>query len=150
MPKASKKSHMMQLGTYKFSVGGAAFETLKFSSKYRWIEQDSQTSGDENPIKQFKGSGEQTLTLDGTIYPQIVEDGLRQVSNMRKEASKGKPLKLTYVQESGKSNLSVGRVLGNWVIESIDEERMLFLNDGIPREIKFSMVLSRRNWRQEK
>lgn len=142
MEKVGSASHMMQLGKYKFSVGRAAFDSLSFNTDYRWKNQESQT-GSNSPAMQFVGVGEQTLKLTGTIYPQLVEDGLTQVDQMREEAATTKPLKLTYVKSSGKSDASVGRVLGNWVIMSISEDRTLFLNDGIPREINFTMELQR-------
>ncbi|MDK1287359.1 phage tail protein [Pseudoalteromonas umbrosa] len=142
MAKINHANYMMQLGEYKFSVSTAAFQKLQFNTEYRWKDLESQT--DKNsPVKQFIGVGEQTLELDGTIFPQLVENGLKQLDFMREEATKGVPLTLTYVEESGKSSPSVGRVLGKWVIKSINETRTLFLNDGIPREIQFSMSLSR-------
>ncbi|MBE0367669.1 phage tail protein [Pseudoalteromonas aurantia] len=142
MEKVGNASHMMQLGKFKFSVGGAAFDNLKFNTDYRWKTQESQTEN-SSPAMQFVGIGDQTLSLTGTIYPQLVKDGLTQIDSMRAEAMTQLPLKLTYVQASGKSDPSVGRVLGNWIIMSISEDRTLFLNDGIPREIKFSMELKR-------
>ncbi|MCF6435248.1 phage tail protein [Pseudoalteromonas sp. MMG022] len=142
MAKVSHASHMMQLGDYKFSVSSAAFSKLSYATEYRWKNQDSQTEG-KSPVQQFVGVGAQTITLDGTIYPQLVKDGLSQVDNMRAEAAKGKPLTLGYVKVNGKSDASVGRILGKWIIKSINEERSLFLNDGIPREIQFQMTLER-------
>ena len=92
---------------------------------------------------QFIGVGEQTLNIEGVIFPQIVDNGLKQLDMMRDEAAKGEPMTLGYVEESGKSSPSVGRVMGKWVIKRISETRTLFFNDGIPREIQFSMELSR-------
>ncbi|CAH9055135.1 hypothetical protein PSECIP111951_01180 [Pseudoalteromonas holothuriae] len=142
MAKVNSASHMMQLGEYKFSVSSAAFSKLSYETEYRWKTQDSQTE-DKSPVQQFVGVGKQSINLDGTIYPQLVEGGLVQVDKMRAEAAKGQPLTLGYVEESGKSSPSVGRVMGKWIIKSINEERSLFLNDGIPREIQFQMTLDR-------
>ncbi|MCO7190245.1 MULTISPECIES: phage tail protein [Pseudoalteromonas] len=142
MSNTNHARHMMQLGDYKFSVSTAAFNKLKYDTQYRWKSLDAPTNKN-SPLMQFIGVGEQTLDLEGTIFPQIVENGLKQLDYMRDEAAKGQPLTLGYVEESGKTNPSVGRVLGKWVISSISETRTLFFNDGIPREIQFSMRLSR-------
>ncbi|ASD67628.1 MULTISPECIES: phage tail protein [Pseudoalteromonas] len=142
MSKVNHAKHMMQLGDYKFSVSTAAFNKLQYDSQYRWEAHKSQTDKDSPPM-QFIGVGEQTLNIEGVIFPQIVDNGLKQLDMMRDEAAKGEPMTLGYVEESGKSSPSVGRVMGKWVIKRISETRTLFFNDGIPREIQFSMELSR-------
>ncbi|RXE99571.1 phage tail protein [Pseudoalteromonas sp. PS5] len=142
MSKVNHAKHMMQLGKYKFSVSTAAFDKLQYDSTYRWETHDSQTDKDSPPM-QFIGVGEQGLTIEGVIFPQIVDNGLKQLDMMRDEAAKGEPMTLGYVEESGKSSPSVGRVMGKWVITRIAETRTLFFNDGIPREIQFTMELSR-------
>ncbi|WP_440055505.1 phage tail protein [Pseudoalteromonas sp. T1lg65] len=143
MSKVNHAKHMMQLGKdYKFSVSTAAFNKLKYDSQYRWSSHDSQTDK-SSPAMQFIGVGEQTLEIEGTIFPQLVKNGLKQLDSMRAQAEKGVPFTLGYVEESGKSSPSVGRVMGKWVIKSISETRTLFFNDGIPREIQFVMRLGR-------
>lgn len=130
-----KNSYMMQLGEYQFSVSTASFDKLKYASSYRWVVKDAPTEK-TSPIMQYNGPGERTLNIEGTIFPQLVKNGLGQVDDMRKEAEKGEPFQLCYVQAGG-----VGQILGSWCIYSISEERSLFLADGNPREIHFSMQL---------
>ncbi|MBQ4812205.1 hypothetical protein A7985_19330 [Pseudoalteromonas luteoviolacea] len=142
MAKINHANYMLQLGKYKFSVSTAAFQKMQFNTQYRWKTLDTQTD-QTTPVQQFIGVGKQELELEGTIFPQLVTDGLKQLDRMRAEAAKGEPLTLTYVEESGKSTPSVGRVLDKWVITDINETRTLYLNDGIPREIQFTMKLSR-------
>ncbi|WP_462171168.1 phage tail protein [Pseudoalteromonas xiamenensis] len=148
MAKVSHANYMMQLGSYKFSVSSAAFHKLKYNSEYRW-ETLSAPTDKNSPVMQFNGVGEQSLNLEGTIYPQLVSNGLKQMDLMREEAAKGEPLLLGYVEESGNTSPSVGRVMGKWVICSIGEERTLFFNDGIPREINFTMTLKRYDERKQ-
>ncbi|KZN58805.1 phage tail protein [Pseudoalteromonas luteoviolacea] len=142
MAKINHANYMMQLGKYKFSVSTAAYQKIQFNTQYRWKTLDTQTD-QATPVQQFVGVGKQEIEIEGTIFPQLVKDGLKQLDKMRAEAAKGEPLTLTYVEESGKSSPSVGRVLDKWVITDINETRTLFLNDGIPREIQFTMKLSR-------
>ncbi len=134
-----KDTHMMQLGSYQFSVGTAAFEKLAYESTYRWIPKDAPTTGSP-PLMQYVGPGERSLTINGVIYPQVVANGLGQVDEMRQVASEGKMLQLCYVKSKGEK-ANVGRILGLWCILSISEERTLFLPDGNPREIHFTMQL---------
>ncbi|TMN89453.1 hypothetical protein CWB72_10475 [Pseudoalteromonas phenolica] len=142
MEKVRQSNYMMMLGGFEFSVSSAAFDKLSYNTTYRWKSHDTAT--DKNsPVMQFIGIGDQTMELEGTIYPQLVRDGLHQLDKMRAEAVKGQPLKLAYVEDKGKSSPNVGRVIGDFVIESINETRTLFLNDGIPREIQFTMRLKR-------
>ena len=133
---------MLQLGKYRFSVNTASFEKLNYATTYRWVEKEAPTSKSP-PKMQYNGPGESTLSIEGTIFPQLVKNGLRQVDDMRKEAEKGQQFKLVYVKaaKNGSKQAGVGQILGTWCIYSISEDRTLFLADGNPREIHFSMQL---------
>lgn len=137
-----KDSYMMQLGDYKFAVSKASFNKLNYESTYRWVPKDSPTK-DSPRIMQYIGPGDRSLTINGVIYPQLIENGLGQVEEMRAQATTGKMLPLCYVESTDDSGNTgnIGRILGQWCILSISEERTLFLPDGNPREIHFSMQL---------
>ena len=137
---ASNKNYMMKLGEFEFAVTAASFNKLSYASSYRW-EQKEATTKKNSPLMQYIGPGERTLDIEGIIYPQMVKNGLKQVDLMREEASKGKPLALCYVESASEGAGGVGRILGNWCISGINEQRTLFLADGNPREITFSMSL---------
>ena len=136
---ANNKNYMMKLGDFEFAVTAASFNKLNYASSYRW-EQKGAPTEKSSPLLQYIGPGERTLDIEGIIYPQMVKNGLKQVDMMRTEASKGVPLVLCYV-ESAASGAAVGRILGQWCIGSINEQRTLFLADGNPREVTFSMSL---------
>ena len=135
----SKNSYMMRLGDFKFSVSSASFDKLNMVTNYRWIAKEAPTEN-TTPIMQYNGLGEQTLTIEGTIFPQLVKNGLGQVDDMRAEAAKGKAFTLCNVASAGGKG-GVGQILGSWCIYTISEDRTLFTPDGNPREIHFTMEL---------
>ena len=132
--------YMMRLGDFEFSVASAAFNKLNYQTSYQWEVQKAPTDN-KTPVMQYNGPGERNLTIEGTIYPQMVKDGLQQVDKMREQALKGEALPMCYVETAPGSNAGVGRILGKWCILNISENRTLFLADGNPREIQFSMTL---------
>jgi phage protein U len=132
-------SHMLLLGGFKFSVSTASLDKLKYVTNYRWIVKEAPTDKC-SPLLQYNGPGERTLDIEGTIFPQLVKGGLAQVDDMRKEALKGKALKLCHVQSASGAG-AVGKILGDWCIYSISEDRTLFTVDGNAREIHFSLQL---------
>ena len=82
---------------------------------------------------QFIGKGEDSITLEGVIYPQF-KGGLNQLPKMREEADKGRPFLLAD---------SLGRVdYGYWCILQVEEVQTNFLQGGIPRKIAFLLTLS--------
>ncbi len=121
---------MMILGVYRFAISSAAYQTLKRQSEYRWQEVNRLNA---NPALQFTGFGTETIELEGTIYPHF-KGGLRQVTLMRAEAGVGKPLMLI----SGN-----GYAFGRWCIVKISENQSMFMKDGAPLKIEFSVSLKR-------
>jgi phage protein U len=121
---------MMILGVYRFAINNAAYQTLKRQSEYRWQEINRMGA---NPALQFTGFGVETIDLEGVIYPHF-KGGIRQVSLMRAEAGFGKPLMLI----SGNGN-----AFGRWCIVKISENQSVFMKDGAPLKIEFSISLKR-------
>lgn len=121
-------SVMLALGEFRFSIDTAAYQNLERSSSYRW---DSVDRLGVRPAMQFIGPGEDTVTLDGTIYPSF-RGGLGQVTAMRAEAAKGEPLLLVD---------GAGRVWGLYVITDIRETQTVFFSNGAPRKIDFNLTL---------
>ncbi len=121
---------MMILGVYRFAINNAAYQTLKRQSEYRWQEINRMGA---NPALQFTGFGVETIDLEGVIYPHF-KGGLRQVTLMRSEAGVGKPLMLI----SGNGN-----AFGRWCIVKISENQSVFMKDGAPLKIEFSISLKR-------
>jgi phage protein U len=125
---------MLALGDYRFSVDTAAYQSLQQSQSWGWVEQARVGS---QPLLQLTGKALRSITMTGTIYPEY-KGGFGQVSLMRKEADKGKPLTLLSMSETVDSS---GLIVGDFVIVSVSETHRMFRGDGSPRAIEFSIEL---------
>jgi phage protein U len=119
---------MMALGAFRFGVNRANYQTFTRSASWRWEAQDRLGRA---PALQFLGPGADEISLQGVIYPHF-RGGLRQVELMRFVANAGQPLILVD---------GLGWVWDRWVITSVEETKTLFLADGAPRKIEFSVGL---------
>ena len=119
---------MLQLGEFQFAIDSAAYQSLRRATEYRW--QPQQRAG-RKPVQQFMGPGQDSIELAGVIYPEFV-GGLSQVSKIRTEAQKGKPLLLVD---------GLGFLHDEWVIKRVHEERTVFFADGTARKIRFRVEL---------
>lgn len=119
---------MLMLGQYRFSLNTAAYEGKTRETQYRWRQQ---ARIGNQPALQFTGPGDDTLELDGVIYPHY-RGGFGQLNAMRREADKGEPLMLVE---------GTGKVLGRWVIASLRETQGSFARDGSPAKVRFSLTL---------
>jgi phage protein U len=120
---------MMQLGTFKFSLSTAAYDVFTRSTNYRW---QGQERFGKIPAQQYTGPGEETITLSGIVYPSFA-GGTGQLNSMRAVANTGKPLQLVDGQ---------GYVWGKWIINSIEEAREIFFDNGISRKQGFTMKIT--------
>lgn len=121
---------MMQLGSFQFGITTAAYQELSRRTEYRWAQQDLYG---RLPGLQFTGPGEDTMTLDGVIYPEY-RGGTGQLNQMRGLAGRGVPQMLV----SG-----LGQIMGRWVIESVDEKQGTFAAYGVARKQEFTLQLRR-------
>ena len=134
-------STMMILGAFSFSISTAAYQQIQRTTSYKWGEQTrlgdplEKHKGVGGPTYQFISRGEETLNLNGTIYPHY-NGGVLQVSLLRLEASLGVPLPLVE---------GAGFVLGLYIIEQVQETDSELFADGTPRKIEFSLSLKRYN-----
>ena len=122
-------TNMLALGQFRFSIDTAAYQDLVRAAAYRWA---AQPRLGRRPARQFVGQGEETIELGGVIYPHY-RGGLGQVEAMRETAAAGKPLQLV---------TGVGQVLGQWVIERVEETQRRFLSNGQPRSVEFRLGLA--------
>ena len=121
---------MLSLGTVRFSVSEAAYQTLARATRYRLPAHERVGN---QVAYQYTGPGEDTITLSGIIMPTYrgrpgVLDDLREVG------AAGEPRVLT----SG-----TGRVLGRWIIDEVTEKRSAMFSRGEPRKIEFKVKLRR-------
>jgi phage protein U len=120
----------MSLGWFVFTLKTAPFNKLKYQSKENWAK--AQRFG-QRPATQHIGPGDDTITLDGMIAPQITGSP-KNLETLRRMKAEGKAWVLT----SG-----TGDVLGQWFVEEIDETRTHFTNIGQAKKIEFTIKLER-------
>ena len=120
----------MALGEFRFSIGTAAYQRLVRYSSERWANVPRIGRA---PAMQHLGAGEDTVTLDGVIYPAY-RGGLGQLDRMRATAERGEPLELV----SG-----AGFVFDRVVILSVEEAQSNFLSVGAPLKQEFRISLAR-------
>lgn len=125
---------LMSLGLFVFSLDTAPFQTLKRSTAQRWARHDRTGKG---PAYQYTGQGEDKISIDGTLAPDIT-GGTGNLDKLRKMAAKGK----SWIMTAG-----TGEVMGSWFIENVDETRRHLYASGTPRLIEFSLSLVR-DWDQ--
>jgi phage protein U len=119
---------MMALGTFRFGVNRASYQTFTRDAAYRWAKADRLG---RDPALQFLGPDAEEITLEGVIYPHF-KGGLRQMELMRLVARQGAPMMLVD---------GLGWVWQRWAIVSVSETKSVFLADGAPRRIDFSIGL---------
>ena len=132
---------MMLLGPVSFSVETSAYEQLQRSTQYQWASQNRlghpllKHLGIGGPAHQYIGPGEESINLNGTVFPQY-KGGPLHISLMRLSAGLGVALPLI----DGN-----GFIYGRWLIESVQETNSVLFSDGNPRKIDFSLSLKRYN-----
>ena len=119
---------MMALGLFRFGVNQAAYQTWTRSAAFRW---EPVARAGRAPALQFLGPDAEEVSLEGVIYPHF-KGGLRQVELMRAAAGLGQPMMLVD---------GLGWVWDRWAIADVSEKKSVFLADGAPRQIDFSMRL---------
>ena len=124
--------YMAQLGPYQFSLETSAFDTLSRNTEFRW---SAQNRIGRMPAQQFLGYGEDTIELQGVIYPHF-RGGLGQMAALRELAGNGVPMPLIYSFES------TGQYVGLWCVRSIRDVRSTFMRNGAARKIEFTMSLT--------
>ena len=120
------------LGLFVFQLKSSSYQQLQHSDTERWKNQEV-SDAKKRDTWQHLGPGEDTVTLSGTLYPEITGgdtslDALRAMKN------------------SGKSwifMLGNGRIMGLYIIQSIEETYQLFFRNGKARKIDFSLKLTR-------
>jgi phage protein U len=119
---------MMALGLFRFGVSQGTYQTFTRSARYRWEKLDRTGRA---PALQFLGPDADEAVLEGVIYPHF-KGGLRQVELMRLAARLGQPMMLVD---------GLGWVWDRWSIIAVEEKQSVFLADGAPRRIDFTIRL---------
>lgn len=126
---------MMALGLFVFSLKTTSYEELQRVTNWR---HPSNSRVGVMPAYQFVGKGEDTITLKGTTMHEIT--GTRGLlETVRDMADTGKAY--TLIEGTGK-------IYGLVIIESLDETRTHFFNDGAARKTEFTITLKIvRDWK---
>jgi len=121
---------LMTLGFFVFDLRTAPYEELQRQTAYRHPQQ---ARAGQRPSYQYLGPGEDTITIAGTLYPEITA-GRVTLDLLRNMASQGKAWPLIE---------GTGRMLGFWVVTNVQETSTHFMRDGAPQKIGFSCSLAR-------
>tara|TARA_R110001583_G_scaffold193866_5_gene363510 strand:+ start:66795 stop:67214 length:420 start_codon:yes stop_codon:yes gene_type:complete len=121
---------LLSLGMFVFQLQTIPYETLKRDSEYRW---SGTARIGKAPARQFLGPGDEDLTIDGRLIPELT-GGMEQLTKLREMAAKGKAWILT---------AGTGDVLGKYVITKVSDDQSHFLGNGVARRISFSIGLKR-------
>lgn len=121
----SDNRHLIALGDYRFSVGVAEYDMLRRWLNLSWAKTDMIAG---RPNYQYGGISDEGLSINGAVFnyrqnisrfdSPIMQTGTDQVSQLREQALKGAPLRLT---------LDTGRTLGYWIIVAIVETQSHFI-----------------------
>lgn len=118
---------MMRLGAFKFEINTAVYQSLRQNWEFHW---QAQARIGINPARQFVGY-DRSIELAGVMYPG--QFGSRKhIETMTEMAGKGLPLLMV---------ASTGVPLGYWCITKINASNSVFLSNGEPRKIDFSVSL---------
>lgn len=131
----AQPSRLMALGMFVFELRTAPFEQIARHAAWRWAGKE-RAGGP--PAHQYVGRGDETLTIDGVLMPELTGGG-KQIDTLRKMADEGK----AWILLSGE-----GAEIGKYFIEQVEDKSSRFLSNGAPRKIEFSLSL-KRYWEDE-
>jgi len=123
-------SMMMTLGLFVFHLRTLAYQEFQRQTAWR---HPTQSRIGVAPTTQFLGKGDDTITLSGTLMPELAGSTL-SLSALRLMADQGMAWPLIE---------GTGMIYGLFVIESLSETRTVFFKDGAARHIDFTLNLRR-------
>jgi uncharacterized protein len=121
---------MMTLGLFVFGLNTAAYQELQRQAVWRHAAQGRVGA---RPARQFLGPGDDTITLAGTLLPELT-GGQPHLNELRRMAGDGDAWPLIE---------GTGAYYGLYVIESLGERKSRFFRDGAASQIEFDMTLQR-------
>lgn len=125
-------SPMMAVGYFVFNL-----HTIPYQNQQHHITWRHPTNSrvGARPSSQFIGPGDETMTLSGTLVPEIT-GGRVSLDLLRKMADTGKAYPL--IDGSG-------QYYGIFTIEDMTTTKTEFFSDGAARKIEFSVQLKRKD-----
>lgn len=119
---------MMALGLFVFSLRTASYQELQRVTNWR---HPSNSRVGDSPAYQFIGKGEDTITLKGTIMHELT-GSQNTLETVRQMGDTGKAY--TLIEGTGK-------LYGLVIIESLDDTKTFFFEDGAARKTDFTITL---------
>ncbi|PHM73727.1 phage tail protein [Xenorhabdus kozodoii] len=121
---------MAALGLFVFMLKTTPYQSLQHQQSWRFGFNNRIGA---RPAFQFIGPNNDTITLSGTLYPEITGGRLSLLA-------------LQLMADSGKAWSFLdghGTIYGMFIIESIDQTKTEFFVDGAARKIDFTVTLRR-------
>ncbi|MDF7662406.1 phage tail protein [Erwiniaceae bacterium L1_54_6] len=123
---------MMIYGMFVFMRQTAPYQSMEQQTDFRHVKNDRVG---KSANWQYIGAGEDTITLTGTLYPEIT-GGDVSLSSLRTMAYAGKAWPLIE---------GTGTIYGMFAITSIRENRTEFMQDGKAQKIEFTLTLKKQS-----
>lgn len=121
---------MMTFGFFVFALGTAPYQD--FQRQLAWRHPGTSRVG-AMPAHQFTGRDEETITLSGTLLPEIT-GGRLSLAALEDMAEQGQAWPLIE---------GTGYYYGLYVVTALNTTRTLFFSDGAARRIEFQLTLKR-------
>jgi phage protein U len=131
-----RKQVFAKLGDFSFELQTLTPDKVERETEYRWVRQEPLGA---SPVFQYLGdlSGrphEDKMTISGVSHPAFT-GSFDQLKVLRDMASSGKPQRLIY------ADTKVGENLGLWIVRKIKEGRSIFIGEGVPLRVEFTLEL---------
>lgn len=125
---------LLALGPHIFQITTLNFQSLKRSTKAKW---PAIARFGYAPSRQFTGFGEDSITIDGLLFPEEFQDRAA-FEAIRLTQRQGKPVTLMgWAVGSG-----AAEVFGQVVILSIDDTQSNIARNGQGKRIEYSISLA--------
>jgi uncharacterized protein len=121
---------MMIYGFFVFTLSTVPYQELKRKRAWRYA---SNNRVGKRPARQYAGENDETITLSGTLLPELT----------------GGDLSLSMLETMGALHTSwpliegTGHIYGMFTLDDIETTRTLFFSDGGARRIDFTITLTR-------
>lgn len=132
----------LMFGDLKFGVDALAFNSLK---KTFGATLASQARLGGQPSLQFTGRPSRKVTLSGTLFPTRLLAEPETAAGAAKIVGRADLETLRGLAESGESRWLVsgnGEVFGKFAAESLSEDETVWLEDGTPLRVAFTLSLA--------
>ncbi|MCL6230201.1 phage tail protein [Bartonella bilalgolemii] len=118
---------MLALGGFIFSIETAAYQVLDMTYDIPWVEQGRLG---RKAALQLPAAANAAFSLKGIVYPDF-KGGHGQIEHLRQMAHNGPHILVT----------GQGKILGKFVILSVEEKQSVFHYNGTPKKQEFTIKL---------